>query len=52
LTGAVDEPLVTGDSGGVPGAVNPTEPAQRLFRDLRADRRGLSSREHTAASMS
>jgi calcium-translocating P-type ATPase len=41
----VGEQLVSGEADGVPGALDPTEPARRLLRDLRADRRGLSSRE-------
>ena len=38
-------PPVPGEADGVPRGVDPTEPARRLLRDLRADRRGLSSRE-------
>jgi len=41
----VDEQLLTAGPGGIADAVDPTEPAQRLFRDMRADRHGLSSRE-------
>jgi magnesium-transporting ATPase (P-type) len=51
LTGGVGEqlvpsvPLVPGGADPPPGTLDPTEPARRLLRDLRADRRGLSSRE-------
>ena len=38
-------PPVPGTASRSPGAVDPTEPARRLLRDLRADRRGLSGRE-------
>jgi calcium-translocating P-type ATPase len=38
-------PPVAGEAGTSPGVVDPTEPARHLLRDLRADGRGLSSRE-------
>jgi len=36
---------VPGEANASARAVDPTEPARRLLRDLRADRRGLSGRE-------
>jgi calcium-translocating P-type ATPase len=36
---------VPGEADTSPGVVDPTEPARRLLRDLRADGRGLSGRE-------
>jgi calcium-translocating P-type ATPase len=38
-------PQVPSEADSSPGTLDPTEPAQRLLRDLRANRRGLSSRE-------
>ena len=38
-------PSVPGEADTSPGVVDPTEPARRLLRDLRADGRGLSGRE-------
>jgi len=38
-------PLAPGGADDVPRVVDPTEPARRLLRDLRTDRRGLSGRE-------
>jgi magnesium-transporting ATPase (P-type) len=38
-------PSVPGQADTSPGVVDPTEPARRLLRDLRADGRGLSGRE-------
>jgi magnesium-transporting ATPase (P-type) len=38
-------PPVSGEADATPGNIDPTEPARRLLRDLRADSHGLSSRE-------
>ena len=45
VPGVPPVPLAPGGADGVPRAVDPTEPARRLLRDLRTDRRGLSGRE-------
>jgi hypothetical protein len=45
VPGVPPVPLVPGGADGVPRAVDPTEPARRLLRDLRAERGGLSGRD-------
>jgi len=45
VPGVPPVPLAPGGTDDVPHAVDPTEPARRLLRDLRTGRRGLSGRE-------